>query len=186
MRVEWTFLEGPLAVPVRTSVAPVGLHASHQTGIGQGSPLNVLHPPKRRVGRKYSQWAIGNGQGRWSATAFRTALCRTVLKSALLRPDKGFSPWNIRNRFSPAIASLHLHVTSSPQPSACAAAPSPADSDYEVPIPRFSHRTALVSCYGDAEVPLPSPGVSCLSSSPSPPIVRPQPALQAGGPLGYG
>jgi hypothetical protein len=41
-------------------------------------------------------------------------------------------------------------------------------------------------CYGDAEVPLPRPGVSCLSSSP--PIVRPQPALQAGGrcPLGNG
>jgi hypothetical protein len=27
-------------------------------------------------------------------------------------------------------------------------------SDDEIPIPRFSHRTALVSCHGDAEVPL--------------------------------
>jgi hypothetical protein len=72
-----------------------------------------------------------------------------------------------------------LHVTSPPQPSAHAAAPSPADSDDEAPIPRFSHRTALVSCYGDAEVPLPHPGRSCRSSSPSPPIARPQPALQA-------
>jgi hypothetical protein len=35
------------------------------------------------------------------------------------------------------------------------------------------------SCYGVAEVPLPRPGVSCLSSSP--PITRPQLALQAGG-----
>jgi hypothetical protein len=48
-------------------------------------------------------------------------------------------------------------------------------------FPRFSHRAALVSCYGDAEIPLLRPGVSCLSSSPAPPIVRPQPALQAGG-----
>jgi hypothetical protein len=83
-----------------------------------------------------------------------------------------------------------LHVTSSPQPSVYAAALMPADRDDEVPIPHFSHRTALHSCYGDAEVPLPHPGVSCLSSSPSPPTVRPQPALQAGGrgrcPLGYG
>jgi hypothetical protein len=83
-----------------------------------------------------------------------------------------------------------LHVPSPPQPFAHAAAPSPAPSDDEVPIPRFSYCTALVSCYGDAEVLLPCLGVSCLSSSPSPPIVRPQPALQAGGhsrcPLGYG
>jgi hypothetical protein len=43
------------------------------------------------------------------------------------------------------------------------------------------YHTALVSCYGDAEIPLPSLGVSCLSSSTSPPIVCPQPALQAGG-----
>jgi hypothetical protein len=64
---------------------------------------------------------------------------------------------------------------------------SPADSIDEVPIPRLSHRTALVSCNGDAEVPLPRPAVSCLPSSPFPPIVSPQPALQAGGqcPLGY-
>jgi hypothetical protein len=72
-----------------------------------------------------------------------------------------------------------LHVTSPHELSAHAAAPSPAESDDEVPIPRFSHRTALLSCYGDAEVLLPRPGVSCLSSSPSPPFVRPQPALQA-------
>jgi hypothetical protein len=50
-----------------------------------------------------------------------------------------------------------------------------------VPIPHFSHRTALVSCCGAAEVPFSRPGVSCLTSSPSPPILRPQPALQAGG-----
>jgi hypothetical protein len=30
------------------------------------------------------------------------------------------------------------------------------DSTNEVPIPHFPHRTDLVSCYGDAEVPLPS------------------------------
>jgi hypothetical protein len=46
-----------------------------------------------------------------------------------------------------------LHVTSPSQPSAHAAAPSPADRDDEVPIPRFSHHTALVSCYSDAEIP---------------------------------
>jgi hypothetical protein len=67
--------------------------------------------------------------------------------------------------------------------------PSPADSIDEVPIPRLSHRTALVSCSGDAEVPLLRPGVSCLSSSPFPSIVSPQSTLQAGGrgrcPLGY-
>jgi hypothetical protein len=82
-----------------------------------------------------------------------------------------------------------LHVTSPLQPSAHASAPSTADSEDEVPIPRFSHPTAPVSCYGDAEVPLPGCGVSCLSSSSSPPFVRPQAALKAGGrgrcPLGY-
>jgi hypothetical protein len=67
----------------------------------------------------------------------------------------------------------------SPQPSVHAAASSSAGSDDENPILRFSHHTALVSCYGDAEVPLPHPGVPCLSSSPFPPIVRPQPALAA-------
>jgi hypothetical protein len=45
-----------------------------------------------------------------------------------------------------------LRGTSPSQPSAQAAAPSPAGSDDEVPIPRISNRTALVSCYGDAEV----------------------------------
>jgi hypothetical protein len=74
--------------------------------------------------------------------------------------------------------------------SAHAAAPSHADSDDEVLILRFSHRAALGLCDGDAEVSLPRPSVSCLSSSPSSPIVRPQPALQAGGlcrcPLEYG
>jgi hypothetical protein len=83
-----------------------------------------------------------------------------------------------------------LNVTSPTQLSARAAAPSSADSDDEVPIQHFSHHTALVSCHGDAEVPLLRPSVSCLSSSPSPPIDRPQPALQAGGgsrcPLRYG
>jgi hypothetical protein len=82
-----------------------------------------------------------------------------------------------------------LHGTFPPQPSAHAAAPSPADSDDEVLIPRLSHRAAVGLCDGDAEVPLPCPGVACLSSSPSPHIVRPQPALQASGrgrwPLGY-
>jgi hypothetical protein len=61
-----------------------------------------------------------------------------------------------------------LHVTSPPQPFDHAVAPLPADRDDDVPISRFSHRTALVSCYDDAEVPLLRPGVSCLlSSSPS-------------------
>jgi hypothetical protein len=41
--------------------------------------------------------------------------------------------------------------------------------------------SALVLCTGDAEVSLQHPSVSCLSSSLSPPSVRPQPALQAGG-----
>jgi hypothetical protein len=63
-----------------------------------------------------------------------------------------------------------------PQPAAHAAAPSPANSDEEVPIPRFSHRTALVSCYGDADVSLPRPSVSRLFSSTSSPIVCSQPA----------
>jgi hypothetical protein len=44
-----------------------------------------------------------------------------------------------------------------PRPSSCAAATSLADSDDEVPIPRLSCRTALLSCYGDAAVPLPHP-----------------------------
>jgi hypothetical protein len=95
-----------------------------------------------------------------------------------------------------------LNATCSPQPSARTAAASPAASDEEVAIPHFPHGPALVilrflplllnlvSCYGDANVPLPCPGVSCHSSSPYPPIVRPQPALQAGGrgqcPLRYG
>jgi hypothetical protein len=74
-----------------------------------------------------------------------------------------------------------------PRPSAPAAATLPADRDEEVPIPCLPHRTALVSCDGDAEIPLSRPSVSCLSSSP--PIVHPQPASQAGGrgrcPFGY-
>jgi hypothetical protein len=57
------------------------------------------------------------------------------------------------------------HVTTPPRPSAPAAAPSPADRDDEVPIPQFSHCTALLSCYGDAEVPLPLPSLSRLFSS---------------------
>jgi hypothetical protein len=81
-----------------------------------------------------------------------------------------------------------LHVTPPPRPSALAAAPSLIKSDDEAPILPFSHCTALVSCYGDAEVPLLRPSISHLSSFTSPPIVRPQPAPQAGGrcPLGYG
>jgi hypothetical protein len=74
-----------------------------------------------------------------------------------------------------------LLVTSPPRPSVHAAAPSPANSDDKVLIPHFSHRSALVLCDGDAEVSLPRPGVSCLSSSNSPPIVHPQRAPQAGG-----
>jgi hypothetical protein len=66
-----------------------------------------------------------------------------------------------------------LHVTSPPRPSAHAAAASPIDSDDELPIPRFSHHLALVSCYGDAEVPLLRRIVSHLCSSTSPSIVRP-------------
>jgi hypothetical protein len=61
-------------------------------------------------------------------------------------------------------------------------------SDDEVRIPRL-HGTFLPQPSAHAEVSLLRPGVSCLSSSPSPPIVHPQPALQAGGcgrcPLGY-
>jgi hypothetical protein len=62
-----------------------------------------------------------------------------------------------------------LRATSPPQPSARAAAPLPADSDDEVPIPRFSHRTALVSCYGDAEVALCAP--EFLAFPPPPPLL---------------
>jgi hypothetical protein len=74
-----------------------------------------------------------------------------------------------------------LLATSPPRPFARAAATSPAESDDEVPIPCFSHRTDLVSCYGDAEAPLPRPSVSHLSSYTSPPIVRlnPPPRLAA-------
>jgi hypothetical protein len=71
-----------------------------------------------------------------------------------------------------------------------AAATSLADSDDEVPIyfQYIQRGTALLSCYGDAEALLPRPSVSRLSSSTSPPIVRPQPAPQAGGrgTFGYG
>jgi hypothetical protein len=63
-----------------------------------------------------------------------------------------------------------------PQPSAHAAGPSPADSADEGLIPRFSHHAALDLCNGDTEASLLRPGAPCLSSSPSPPIVRPQPA----------
>jgi hypothetical protein len=74
-----------------------------------------------------------------------------------------------------------LHATFPPQPSAHAAAPSPADSDGKVLIPRVSNRAALILCDGNAEVSRLRPGISCLSSSPSPPILRPRPALHAGG-----
>jgi hypothetical protein len=84
----------------------------------------------------------------------------------------------------------HLHATPPSPPSARAAATLLADSDDEVPLLRFSPRTALLSCCGDAVVPFPHPIICCLSSSASSPIVRPQPALQAGSlgrcPLGYG
>jgi hypothetical protein len=46
-----------------------------------------------------------------------------------------------------------------PRPSAHAAATLLADSDNEVPIPHVSRCTALLSCYGDAAVPLPRPSV---------------------------
>jgi hypothetical protein len=58
-------------------------------------------------------------------------------------------------------------------PSAPASATVRVDNDDEVPILRFSRNTAPVSCYGGAEVPLLPPGVSPLSSSTSPPSVRP-------------
>jgi hypothetical protein len=58
-------------------------------------------------------------------------------------------------------------------------------------FPPFLFATAADAHTGDRTdvgLPIPRPGVSCLSSSP--PIVRPQPALQAGGrrpcPLWYG
>jgi hypothetical protein len=61
-----------------------------------------------------------------------------------------------------------LHVTPPPPPrhSARAAAVSPADSDDEVPIPRFSHHPALVSCCGS------SPAPKCF-----PPLKPPPPLL---------
>jgi hypothetical protein len=74
-----------------------------------------------------------------------------------------------------------LHVTSPPHSSALAAPASPADSDDDIPILRFSHRPALVSCSGDAEVLLLRPSLSHPYSSTPPTIVRPRPALQAGG-----
>jgi hypothetical protein len=43
---------------------------------------------------------------------------------------------------------------------------------------RFSYRPAMVSCYGDAVVPPLRPSLSRLSSSTSPPSVRPQPVLR--------
>jgi hypothetical protein len=104
-------------------------------------------------------------------------------------PQESYVPGNPSQISDDQVPIPRLHVTSSPQLSAHDAATSPANSDDEVPIQRFSHYTALVSCYGDAEVPLPNPGVSCLSFSPSPPIVCPQPALKADlrsrCPLGY-
>jgi hypothetical protein len=57
----------------------------------------------------------------------------------------------------------HVTFPPRPKPSAHAAGPSPADSDDKVLIARFSLRAALVLC--GAEVSLPRPGVSCLSSS---------------------
>jgi hypothetical protein len=74
-----------------------------------------------------------------------------------------------------------LHVTSPPHSSARAAPASPDNSDDDIPILRFSHRPALVSCSGDAEVLLLRPSLSHPYSSTTPPIIRPRPALQAGG-----
>jgi hypothetical protein len=71
------------------------------------------------------------------------------------------------------IPRLHAYATFPPQLSAQAAVLSPADSDDKFLNPCFSHRAALVLCDGDDDVSLPRPGVSSLSSSPSPPIVRP-------------
>jgi hypothetical protein len=59
----------------------------------------------------------------------------------------------------------HLHVTFPRSPSALAAATSPAVRDDEGPILRFSHHTALVSSYCDAEASPPCTSVSRLSSS---------------------
>jgi hypothetical protein len=72
-----------------------------------------------------------------------------------------------------------LRVGCSRPRSALAAAPAPADSDDEAPIPRFSHRPALIFCYGYAEVPLLRPNVSRLYSSPA--FVCPRPASQPTG-----
>jgi hypothetical protein len=51
----------------------------------------------------------------------------------------------------------------------------------EVPISRFSHCPARVSCYGDGGAAHLRPSLSHLSSSTSPPFVRPRPAPQTGG-----
>jgi hypothetical protein len=61
------------------------------------------------------------------------------------------------------------------------------DNDGEVPIPRFSSRSALALCGIADEVLLLRPMLSCLSSI-SHPCVHTQPAPQASGrcPLGYG
>jgi hypothetical protein len=72
-----------------------------------------------------------------------------------------------------------LQVSPPPRPSAHTTAASPADSDDELPIPRLSHRPALVSCYGDVALPPLRPRLSRLCSSTSPPIVCPQPAPKA-------
>jgi hypothetical protein len=80
-----------------------------------------------------------------------------------------------------------LHVTLPPRPAARAAATSPANSDDEVPIPRFSHRPALLSRCGDAEVSLLPSSVSRFHSSTSPPIQSaPQPGGRIRCPLGHG
>jgi hypothetical protein len=61
-----------------------------------------------------------------------------------------------------------LHVPPPPRPSARAAAASLADSDDEVPMLRFSHRPALISCFGDAAVLPLCPGLFCLCPSTPP------------------
>jgi hypothetical protein len=85
------------------------------------------------------------------------------------------------------MARLH-HVPLPPRPSANAAADLPADSDDEVLSPRGTHHPPPASFDGDDAL-LSLSRLSRLYSFVSAPLVRPQPALQAGRrgrcPLGY-
>jgi hypothetical protein len=89
--------------------------------------------------------------------------------------------WHGLQRRQTSSSTLHVSPDTCPTAewhiihSLCAAAASPAESEDDVPISRFSHCPALVSCYGDSAVPPPCPSLSCRSSSTSPPIARPKP-----------